>query len=128
MKYGLIVLFLIINTTLFAKLVGHAQITAVPNDSQYCIIQSEISASMTFRLNKYTGEVLRMLDGNRGPFWQQVRREKHLKDIQKKGSVNYQLFTSGLNTQMIYLLNINTGATWHLSENSKLGYFWKAIK
>ena len=128
MKYGLIVLFLIINTTLFAKLVGHAQMTSVPNNTPYSIIQSEISANMTFRLNKYTGEVLRMLDGNKGPYWLQVRREKHSKDIQKKGTVNYQIFTSGLNTQMIYLLNVNTGITWYISENSKLGYFFKAIK
>ncbi len=112
----------------FAKLVGHAQLTSVPVNSNYAIIQSEIKASMTFRLNKHTGEVLIMLDSGRGPYWEKIRREKHPQDVRARGGVNYQIFTSGLNAEMIFLLNVNSGATWQLSENSKLGYFFKAIR
>jgi len=128
MKYGLILLLILANSALFAKDFGPNQVTAVPNTSRYSMIQSTLTADMTFKLDKYTGSVSRMLEGNKGIFWLKLKREKHSDDIQIRDKVNYQIFTSGLNIQMIYLLNVNTGVTWELSENSKLGIFWKVIK
>ncbi|MEA1918540.1 MAG: hypothetical protein U9N52_01765 [Campylobacterota bacterium] len=128
MKHGLIILLLLINTALIAKESHSNQLTAVPDNSRFSIIQSEASADMTFRLDKFTGSVSRMIEGNRGPIWLKLKREKHAEDIQQPQRVNYQVFTSGLNVKMIYMSNIHTGVTWYLSENSKLGIFWKAIK
>ncbi|MEA3523223.1 MAG: hypothetical protein U9R50_09610 [Campylobacterota bacterium] len=128
MKYRFILLILLVSSTLFSRESHRNQITTVPDISRYSIIQSELSADMTFRLDKYTGIVSRMLEGNKGTFWLKLKREKHANDIQSKNSVNYQIFASGLNIQMIYLLNVHTGVTWELSENSKLGIFWKVIR
>jgi hypothetical protein len=128
MKHALIILILLFCTTLFAKDKSSSDRTDVPESSRYSIIQSPISVAMTFKLDKYTGILYRMLEDNKGAYWMQLRREKHPQDTQDRSEVNYQIFTSGLNAGMIYLLNVNTGATWVLSENSKLGTFFKAVK
>ncbi len=128
MKNKLIIVLLLLSTTLFSREMGQHQNTEVPDSSRFSIIQSTLSADMTFKLDKFTGSVSRMVEGNKGIFWLKLKREKHSNDIQTRNSVNYQIFTSGLNIKMIYLLNVNTGVTWELSENSKLGIFWKAIK
>jgi len=128
MNYKLIIVFLLLSTALFSREMGQHQNTEVPDTSRFSMIQSTLSADMTFKLDKFTGSVSRMLEGNKGTFWLKLKREKHSNDIQIRDSVNYQIFTSGLNVQMIYLLNVNTGVTWELSENSKLGIFWKVIK
>ncbi len=128
MKYKLIIVFLLLSSALFSREMGLNQNTEVPDTSRFSIIQSTLSADMTFKLDKYTGSVSRMLEGNKGTFWLKIKREKHADDIKTKNSVNYQIFTSGLSVQMVYLLNVNTGLTWELSENSKLGIFWKAIR
>ena len=128
MKYKLIIVFLLLSSALFSREMGLNQNTEVPDTSRFSIIQSTLSADMTFKLDKYTGSVSRMLEGNKGTFWLKIKREKHADDIKTKNSVNYQIFTSGLSAQMVYLLNVNTGLTWELSENSKLGIFWKAIR
>jgi hypothetical protein len=128
MKHKLIIAFLLLSTALFSREMGQHQNTAVPDTSRFSIIQSTLGADMTFKLDKYTGSVSRMVEGNKGVFWLKLKREKNADDLQTKNSVNYQIFTSGLNIGMIYLLNINTGVTWKLSENSKLGIFWKVVK
>ena len=104
------------------------QISSAPQTSRFEIIQSELAAKITLKIDKYTGKVFQLVKGSKGLSWQLIPAEKHSKDNAAANKVNYQVFTSGIAVRMTYLINVNTGASWQLSEDSELGVFWKALK
>jgi len=124
----LILIFVLFEEQIFALDVYRSQISSVPDSSRFEIIQSELAAKITLKIDKYTGNIFQLVTSNKGLSWQLIPAEKHSKDTKKVNKANYQLFTSGLAIKMTYLLNINTGATWVLSEDNKIGVFWKAME
>lgn len=93
--------------------------TAAP-DAQYELVQSNLSAKLTLRVNKYVGSVSQLMEGPGGVlFWRPVGRSPHKQDNKVyPGKANYQFFTSGLSVKYSYLMNVNTGATWVLTQGS----------
>ncbi len=107
---------------------NRSQSSSSPETSRFEIIQSELAAKITLKIDKYTGNVFQLVTGIKGLSWELITAEKHSADETATNKVNYQVFTSGLAVRMTYLINVNTGASWKLSEDSEIGIFWKALK
>ena len=124
----LILLFISFADQALSQETSRSQFSSVPDASRFEIIQSEIAAKITLKIDKYTGNVFQMVKGNKGLFWQLIESEIHPEDKATVDKVNYQVFTSGIAIRMTYLINVNTGATWQLSESDEIGVFWKILK
>ncbi len=112
----------------WAQETNRSQFSSVPNTSRFEIIQSELAAKITLKIDKYTGQVFQLVTGSKGLSWQLIQAEKHPRDKATPNKVNYQVFTSGLAVRMTYLINVNSGASWQLSEDSEIGVFWNVLK
>lgn len=108
---------------------GH-QKTSVPLDARFEILQSELVARITLRLDKYSRAVSQMIEAKDSDryFWQEFPRRAHALDKRVDGRVNYQLFTSALAARFTYLMNVNTGATWQLIETQDEDLVWTPIQ
>ena len=104
------------------------QFSSAPNTSRFQIIQSELAAKITLKIDKYTGRVYQLVQGTKGLSWSLIASEKHPNDKVFENKVNYQIFTSGLAVRMTYLINVNTGASWQLAVDEEIGNFWKALE
>ena len=124
----LILMLVLFASQVWAQETNRHQFSSAPNTSRFEIIQSELAAKITLKIDKYTGKVFQLVTGSRGLSWQLITAEKHPNDKATVNKVNYQVFTSGLAVRMTYLINVNTGASWQISEDSKIGIFWKALK
>jgi hypothetical protein len=87
------------------------QQTTPPADARYEIVQSELAAKWTFRLDRFTGHVSQLVktasDENT---WEQMD-VLHLPTITPTHA-RFQLFTSGLAARHTFLLDTSTGKTW----------------
>ncbi len=95
--------------------------TTVPSDARFEIVQSSIAVKGTWKVDRFAGDVYQMVrftnrEGVSG--WSSIRRGSHPLDKVRPGTVNYQLFSSGIAMRSTYLMNVNTGATWMLVEGS----------
>lgn len=117
----LCLLMLSISQAQLADITQPNQKSSVPNDSRFEIVQSTISARLTFLLDKYTGIVYQEVkdkDGNVN--WEEMKRiHKYFDTEANPNKANYQLFTSGLAVRFTFLTNINTGTTWVLTQDSE---------
>lgn len=104
------------------------QFSNTPESARYQIVQSELVAKITFKIDKYTGETFQLVKGENGLTWQAIETQRHTQDETNINKVNYQIFTSGLAVRMTFLLNVNTGVTWQLSEDSDDNLFWIALE
>ena len=128
LKLLIILLILFYSMQVWANETNRNQISSAPESSRFEIIQSELAAKVTLKIDKYTGRVYQLVQGHKGLTWQIIQAEKHNNDVASKGRVNYQVFTSGLVVRMTYLLNVNTGSTWKLAEDKKIGKFWAVLE
>jgi hypothetical protein len=103
--------------------------TTVPEQSRFEFTQSSIAAKNTFKIDKFTGKVYQIVqkpDG--GISWDEILKIKHSLDITKENQVNYQLYMSGLAVRFTFLINVWTGATWQLTQDTKTGMlFWEPV-
>ena len=104
------------------------QRSAVPLDARYEIVQSPLVSRAIFKLDKYTGSVAVLTRAADGTFsWQAMLRADHPLDKMVPGKVNYEFFSSGLIASATFLINVNTGATWVLTEDPKHQLYWAAV-
>jgi hypothetical protein len=91
-------------------------LTHVPADARFEIVQSELAVRWTFKLDKFTGAVFQLVatkDG--GVAWDEVPRlRSRAPDPVTPNRVNYQIFISGMIARNMFLMNVNSGATWQL--------------
>lgn len=78
------------------------------SDARYEFIQSTISSSQAFLLDKYTGQVWRYISKKKG--FEELEREDP--DVVVPDKVNYQLYLSSESVSICFLLNIHTGEIW----------------
>lgn len=83
-------------------------------DARYEFIQSTISSSQAFLLDKYTGQVWRYVSMKKG--FEELLRENP--DNVVPDRVNYQLYLSSESSSICFLLNIHTGEIWRYLKNS----------
>jgi len=129
MKKILFISVLILLTTEgWSQATYHNQFSNTPETSRFQIVQSEIGARYTFNIDKYTGSVFLLVKSKSGFTWRIIESENQEFDKKISDQVNYQLFTSGLGLRYTFLINVNTGITWQLTEDSKTGnLFWSAL-
>lgn len=118
-------------TPVLAQLDWHPAYTssAVPPGARFQIVQSELGARFTFRLDSWTGTVsLMTMRDDSSLAWEQMRRLVNPSpDTQLPGRPNYLLFLSGLGNRYTFLINLNTGATWQIVENPNGELLWEPL-
>lgn len=88
--------------------------TAASPDSRYEMVQSQLAARWTFRLDRYTGEVMQLLlSKEKQNMWAKVPVQD-LPVLKNPTRPRYQIFTSGLAAKHTFLLDTATGKTWTL--------------
>ena len=106
---------------------GVGSVSTSQTGGRYEIIQSNIKRSLFFKLDKFTGDVYQFVSTSDGGYtWQKINVEgKGLGSLNK--SITYQLFMGGMMAADCILLNIVTGETFMLFEDSKTNtlYFGK---
>lgn len=114
MKHALLVvlgLFLVVETTL-AQASGLHQQTTPPLNAQFEVVQSQLAAKWTFRLDRFTGHVAQLvktLDGENT--WEEML-VPGLPIITAPARPSFQIFTSGLAARHTFLIDTDTGQTW----------------
>lgn len=128
-KVLFISLLVYLSSPCWTQEVKHHQFSNAPETSRFQIVQSEIGARLTFNIDKYTGKVFLLVEGIEGLTWQLINAEKQEFDQTNPNQVNYQIFTSGLGVRLTFLINVNSGITWQLTEDTITGdYFWATMK
>jgi hypothetical protein len=90
------------------------QATSPPVGARFEIIQSELAAKWTFRLDRFTGQVFQFVKTKEGdPAWEEtlvIGRSVGSQATRAK----YQIFTSGIAARFTFLIDTETGKTWEL--------------
>lgn len=125
-KTFVIFLLMLLSVRMFA-VDGVGSVSTSQTGGRYEIIQSNIKRSLYFKLDKFTGDVYQFVSTSDGGYtWQKINVEgKGLGSLNK--SITYQLFMGGMMAADCILLNIVTGETFMLFEDSKTNtlYFGK---
>lgn len=91
------------------------QKTTTPPNARFEIIQSELAAKWTFRLDRYIGKVYQLVKTNNNKNkWQEMPIED-LPAITKPRTPRFILFTSGIAARHTFLMDTITGKSWVLS-------------
>ena len=91
--------------------------TTIPLSARYEIVQSQLAARWTFRLDRVCGQVaimVRVNDKGDDLAWDGMEVIGSPKCV-VDGKIRYQLFTSGLAVRHTMLMNTDNGKTWMLS-------------
>ena len=132
-KTFVIFLLMLLSVRMFA-VDGVGSVSTSQTGGRYEIIQSNIKRSLYFKLDKFTGDVYQFVSTSDGGYtWQKINVEgKGLGSLNKSisslnKSITYQLFMGGMMAADCILLNIVTGETFMLFEDSKTNtlYFGK---
>ena len=110
-------MMLVCNTVIAEGING--SVSTSQTGGRYEIIQSNIKRSLYFKLDKFSGDVYQYVSTSKGGYsWQKMYVEgKVFGDLNK--TITFQLFLGGLAAADCILLNINTGETYQLYEDSK---------
>jgi hypothetical protein len=95
----------------------HSSSTVSPN-ARYEIVQSDLAARWTFRLEKVCGYVFQLVktqDG--GAAWEIMSIQQQPNCVNDSMS-HYQLFSSSLAAHHTFLMNTDTGMTWVLTSHT----------
>lgn len=105
---------------------------------RYEIIQSPLARKYTFKLDKYTGNVWQyVMSVDDNTTWQSVPRAidvlgtlvpYSITDEDISSTVRYQLYIGGTAVRDMFLLDIETGQTWVLTNSSDGVLFFNEIK
>jgi len=101
-----------------------------PSDARFITIQSPMIARLTMLFDRYTGATYQFVSKTEGGnAWQIVTKLANVLDShQIDGAVNYMIYFSGLATKFTFLVNVRSGATWQLAEDTESGtLFWNPI-
>ena len=94
-----------------------------PND-RYQMVQSELAAKWTFRLDRFCGAVSQLVSTSDGGDAWQPMIVRGLPSCVNDGRSHYQVFTSGLAAKHTMLMNTATGRTWVLVQADNGEALW----
>lgn len=124
MKRILFLILIFISVSLFSQ--DNPNFHAVKtfqSGARYEIVQSELTRKITLKLDKITGATsLLVSTPNDGYTWQAIPRSKAPSDEYSKVYNNYQLFLGVIQPRDCFLINIYSGTTWVLVEDSSGNY------
>jgi len=89
----------------------HQQTTPPPN-ARFEIVQSEVTAKSTYRLDRFTGHVdLLVKSETEGYSWEDMPVTGLPRTVSPT-KARFQLFTSGIAVRFTFLLDTDTGKSW----------------
>ena len=94
------------------------QVTPIPDDARFALVQAPFAAKGTFLLDRYLGSVWQLAGPSKDGLyiWQKVPVTPQKTDIREEGTkVNYAIFVSGISLRFTFLVNIRTGASWQFA-------------
>ena len=97
--------------------------TTIPALARYEIVQSQLAAKWTFRLDRVCGHVGQLVKTKSDAVTWENMSVIGLPNCSADGKVRYQIFSSGLAARHTFLMNLDTGKTWILFsiKDEKLG-------
>ena len=107
----------------------HHAVKTSTEGGRYEIVQSEIARKYTFRLDKYTGDIYQLvLKINGKTTWEKMEVIGLGFDTIKNGIINFQIFMGGIAVSDCFMINIHTGKTYQLYQDSDTNnLFWSYI-
>ncbi|MGC9997224.1 MAG: hypothetical protein ABSE79_18055 [Terriglobia bacterium] len=88
--------------------------TSAPPNARFEIVQSQIAARWTFRLDRFTGRVAQLsvdaADDSVVSWWDTP--VVGLPQLENPTRARFQLFTSGIAAKHTFLIDTDTGKTW----------------
>jgi hypothetical protein len=111
-----VILLLALSGNLLAQQTSdvHQQTTA-PAGARFEIVQSELAAKWTFRLDRFTGQISQLVTAaGGGAAWENMII---FSPPSTTGTphVKFQIFTSGIAARHTFLIDVETGKTWVIS-------------
>ena len=92
---------------------SHQQATP-PANARFEIVQSQLAARWTFRLDRFSGRVAQLVTTvDEDNAWQEME-VIDLPTVSTPSRPRFQLFTSGLAARHTFLLDTDTGNTWRV--------------
>ncbi len=91
----------------------HQQTTSPPN-ARFEIVQSELAARWTFRLDRFTGHVAQLSSTKDGDVIWEEMQVVGLQPVRSSMQAHFQLFTSGIAARHTFLIDSDSGTTWML--------------
>lgn len=120
-RFLVIISFIFISLGAMAQIEKHPSVSTSQTGGRFEIIQSPIARRLTFRLDKYTGEVFQYVLGKDDkPLWEKVSNpwlSLILDKDKKQDYIKFQLFMGGIAVADCFLLDIETGITFNLYED-----------
>jgi hypothetical protein len=111
-----VILLLTLSGNLLAQQTSdiHQQTTA-PAGARFEIVQSELAAKWTFRLDRFTGRISQLVKAaSGGNAWEDMII-LGLPSTTGTPHAKFQIFTSGLAARHTFLIDVETGRTWVIS-------------
>jgi hypothetical protein len=103
------------------------QASTPPSDARFEIFQAAAAANWTFKLDRVTGNVERLVPSKSGnPVWERMRVLPHPKAANAI-KPHFQIVVSDSAAQSVLLLDTESGATWQLVR-TKNGGLWQPIQ
>jgi len=95
------------------------QSTTPPQGARFEIVQSELAARWTFKLDRFTGQVFQFSKTKEGDSaWQEMGVAGRSSGLQATRA-RFQIFTSGIAARFTFLIDTDTGKTWQLSTSKQ---------
>ncbi len=88
------------------------QQTTPPVNARFEILQSELAAKWTFRLDRFTGHVAQLVKTKDDDSTWEDMQVIGLPPVNQPGRARFQLFTSGLAARYTFLIDTDTGKSW----------------
>ena len=92
---------------------AHRQ-TTPPTGARFEVLQSQLAARWTFRLDRFTGRIAQLVKTKEDENTWEEMEVIGLPQIQAPNRARFQLFTSGLAARYTFLIDTDTGKTWVL--------------
>ena len=123
----LVAFALFLTLALFGQEPTHTVFTVPPANARFQIVQSEMTAKGTFKLDRFTGRVWQLLGTPEGNIWSaMVVQGIGVKGVESTAP-RYQLFTSGLAYKFTYLLDTLNGTYWELVGSESSNDSWQLV-
>ena len=88
------------------------QQTTPPPTARFEILQSQLAAKWTFRLDRFTGQVAQLVKTSNDEKAWEAMQIIGLPTVSNPSRPRFQLFTSGLAARHTFLIDTDTGKTW----------------
>jgi hypothetical protein len=106
------------------------QSTTLPTNARFEIVQSEVAAKWTFRLDRYTGRVWQLVQTRTNANAWEAMTVLGLPPQVTPAAPRFQIFTSGIAAKYTLLIDNQSGQTWVLAalvnkDGSQGGSIWE---